>query len=109
MAVMGHGGMYDELGQVSTMLGTGYADQRHCGERIDRVRDELEALDQRLRGAVARAEKAEARVTELLKAEGQAWRDAQMWQDRALESGWGQYDDPCNAADCDSCAEHGGQ
>lgn len=50
--VMGHGGMYDELGQVSTMLGTGHADQRHCGERIDRVRDELDALDQRLQGAV---------------------------------------------------------
>lgn len=52
MNVMGHGGMYDELGQVSTMLGTGHANQRHCGERIDAVRDELEALDRRLQGAV---------------------------------------------------------
>jgi hypothetical protein len=51
--LMGHGGVYDQLGQVATMLGTGHADQKHCGERIDAVRDAVEVIDQQHRGAVS--------------------------------------------------------
>jgi predicted component of type VI protein secretion system len=50
---------------------------------------EYVALRDQLKGAVARAEDAERRVEELLAAEAARFREAMMWKDRAVESGWG--------------------
>lgn len=48
-ALMGHGSVYDELGQVAATLG---ADGHPAGARIDAVRDRIEAIAADHRGAV---------------------------------------------------------
>lgn len=40
------------------------------------------------RGAVSDLAEANARIETLLAAENKAWRDAQTWKERAVESGW---------------------
>lgn len=43
-----------------------------------------------LTGAVSDLADANARIETLLAAENKAWTEAQVWKERAIESGWGQ-------------------
>lgn len=61
----------------------------HCGKTCD-VCVVLDEERHQLRGAVSDLAEANARIETLLAAENKAWRDAQTWKERAIESGWGQ-------------------
>lgn len=41
-------------------------------------------------GAVSALAEANTRIETLLAAENKAWREAQEWKERAIDSGWGQ-------------------
>jgi hypothetical protein len=62
---------------------------RYARDRIVTAERERDEAREQLRVAVARAEDAERRVEELLAAEAARFREAMMWKDRAVESGWG--------------------
>lgn len=52
-----HGGVYDELGQLAAIIGSGHFDHKVVGQRIDTIRGELYArLERALAGEAATAE-----------------------------------------------------